>query len=278
MDEQLDPTVSRREIWREKENLRTVHCYSNFLLTAARYDRFMLSVPSRVKNAILPSGKRNRTIPIGIGRRIRMNLDFAHETRQFLGLYEIELTPHLRRLARPGATTFDVGAQDGYDALIFAKLTGAAVASFESDPAHVHGSMCTNFGLNPQLGALITSVTGEVGSAADQLSLDDWAFGRDGFVPDLIKLDIEGGEASALRSASRVLACGPDVIVEVHSVEQEDECMEILREAGYEPQIVNQRRFFPDRRPISHNRWLVAERPHRTRLPCRSSRSAAIGC
>jgi Methyltransferase FkbM domain len=237
----------------------------------------MLAVPSRVKNAILPSGKRDRTIPIGIGRRIRMNLDFAHETRQFLGLYEIELTPHLRRLARPGVTTFDVGAQDGYDALIFAKLTGAAVASFESDPGRVHGSMAANFGLNSRLGALITSVTGEVGDAAGQLSLDDWAFGHDGFVPDLIKLDIEGGEASALRSAARVLARGPDLIVEVHSVEQEGECMEILREAGYEPQIVNQRRFFPDRRPIAHNRWLVAERPQRARQPSPAARSTAIG-
>jgi len=237
----------------------------------------MLSVPSRVKNAILPSGKRDRTIPIGIGRGIRMRLDFAHETRQFLGLYEIEVTPHLRRLARPGATTFDVGAQDGYDALIFAKLTGAAVASFESDPASVHGSMSTNFGLNPRLGPLITSVTGEVGSAVGQLSLDDWAFGPDGFVPDLIKLDIEGGEASALRSAARVLAGGPDLIVEVHSLEQEGECMEILREAGYAPQIVNQRRFFADRRPIAHNRWLVAEGPHRPRPSSPASRAPAVG-
>jgi methyltransferase FkbM-like protein len=237
----------------------------------------MLSVPSCVKNAILPGGKRDRTIPIGIARGIRMNLDFAHETRQFLGLYEIEVTPHLRRLARPGVTTFDVGAQDGYDALIFAKLTGAAVASFESDPAHVHGSMATNFGLNPRLGALITPVTAQVGSAAGQLGLDEWAGGRDGFVPDLIKLDIEGGEAGALRSAARVLASGPDLIVEVHSIEQEDECMEILRASGYAPQIVDQRRFFPDRRPIPHNRWLIAERPQSKRRPPSSSGSPPSG-
>ena len=51
----------------------------------------------------------------------------------------------------------------------------------------------------------------------------------------------------------------PCVIVETHSLELEHECMELLRAAGYKPQIVDQRRRVRDYRPLDHNRWLVAD-------------------
>ncbi len=60
--------------------------------------------------------------------------------------------------------------------------------------------------LNPSLAPLIEPVHAMVGAAPGQLGLDAWAHGSGGFVPDFIKLDIEGGEVDALQSAARILS------------------------------------------------------------------------
>ncbi len=63
-----------------------------------------------------------------------MDIDFAHQTRLFLGLYETELNPYPRRFCRPGSRCFDIGGHCGYDALVMAKLTGGPVVSVDCDP------------------------------------------------------------------------------------------------------------------------------------------------
>jgi hypothetical protein len=186
-----------------------------------------------------------------------MWIDFQYQTRTYLGLYEIELNRHLRRILRPGVTAFDVGVQHGYDSLVIAKHTCTSVAAFECDPACVAG-MTENFALNPNLANLIRPVQAMVGDEAGLLGLDDWAYGG-GFVPDFIKLDIDGGEVAALRSAQQILSeRHPPLIVEVHSPELERDCGKLLVGHGYRPIIVSQRKIAPDYRPTAHNRWLVA--------------------
>jgi hypothetical protein len=186
-----------------------------------------------------------------------MEIDFGHQIRQYLGLYEIELDRHLRRILRPGLSAFDVGAQHGYDSLAIAKRTGTRVAAFECDSACI-ARMRTSFALNPKLTELIDPIPAMVGAGAGELALDDWAYGHHGFVPDFIKLDIEGGEVSALKSARRILEeRHPALIVEVHSEELEREAGELLLSHGYRPLIVSQRVIFSDHRPVPHNRWLV---------------------
>lgn len=107
-----------------------------------------------------------------------MQIDFEHETRLFLGLYEIELNRHLRAILRPGVRAFDIGAQAGYDALVIAKHTGASVASFECDH-ECFERMKSTFALNPELGELVEPVEAMVGV---DLTLDDFAHGA-AFVP-----------------------------------------------------------------------------------------------
>jgi hypothetical protein len=210
-----------------------------------------MSVKTRAKRTLLPA-PGVRTILAGPARGVRMRIDFGHQTRTYLGLYELELNRYLRRFLQCGAAAFDVGGQHGFDALLIARQTRGPVASFECDPECV-ARMRKNFALND---ASITAVPGFVGR---DVRLDDWAFGP-GFVPDFIKVDIDGGEAAALRSASRVLdERHPSLVVEVHSQELEAECGALLVEHGYRPVIVNQRLLWPDLRPIAHNRWLVAE-------------------
>jgi Methyltransferase FkbM domain len=215
-----------------------------------------MDIKQRAKSILLPE-PGPRTIPFGIGRGVRMNIDFQFQTRTYLGLYEIELTKFLRAVLQPGVTAFDVGAQHGYDSLIIARLTKTRVATFECDAQYVD-LMRQNFALNPELVPLIQVVPAKVGEAADETSLDDWAFGG-GFVPGFIKIDIDGGELGALRSAERLLRSRrPAVLVETHSPELEQECGTFLVRVGYRPVIVHQRRIWPDLRPIAHNRWLIA--------------------
>jgi hypothetical protein len=198
-----------------------------------------------------------QTVPVGMARGIRMQVDFGLQTRTFLGLYEVELNRYLRSMLVPGATAFDIGVQYGYDALVIAKRTGARVAAFERDQRWID-SMTSNFALNPGLGSLITPVIGTVGDGPGEVGLDAWAYSA-GFAPDFIKLDIDGGELAALRSARRLLTeHRPSLIVETHSLWLEQECGRLLLDAGYTPVIVNQRRLWPDLRPTDHNRWLVA--------------------
>jgi hypothetical protein len=112
--------------------------------------------------------------------------------------------------------------------------------------------------MNPEVARLIEPVAAIVGNGLDQLGLDAWAFSG-GFVPDFIKIDIEGGEVDALHSAERILReRHPSLLVEVHSEELERQAGAMLVGLGYRPLVVSQRRFLPDRRPTEHNRWLVA--------------------
>ncbi|MGI8622850.1 MAG: FkbM family methyltransferase [Solirubrobacteraceae bacterium] len=198
-----------------------------------------------------------------------MPIDFDHQTRTFLGLYELELHRFLLRYTRHPDSALDIGGQNGYDALVIAKLTGQRVASFEMDP-RAAAKMRRTFALNPQLEPQLTVVEATVGAQSDQLGIDEWVYADDGFEPGLIKLDIEGGEYDALRSAERVLTqCRPNLLIETHSREQEALCGQLLMKYGYRPSIVHQRLLSPDFRPIPHNRWLVAGgQPHG--VPCRS--------
>lgn len=76
----------------------------------------------RVKGVLLPTEPVERRLLFGIGRGLRMMIDFQDgKTGMYLGLYEVELNRHLRALCRPGFRSFDIGGADGYDALIIAK-------------------------------------------------------------------------------------------------------------------------------------------------------------
>ncbi len=222
-----------------------------------------MSIKRRLKSVLLPSGPRMRRLPLGIASGIRMQIDFAHQTKMYLGLYEVELNKYLRAACRPHYGCFDVGGQFGYDALIMAKLSGGRVISFECDP-EACAQMQANLLANPQYGHTVeirqTFVSDTADSSRGHSTLDDAAFSSEGFVPDFLKIDIEGCEYDALKGARRILERRrPSLIVETHSRRLEEECEAYLRGFGYEPVVVQQRRWLTDYRPAEHNRWLVAE-------------------
>ena len=157
-----------------------------------------------------------------------------------------------------------LGGFDGYYALVFTRLTGAIVVVFDSEPESC-ARVQRNCALNPELGARVdvrqAYVAFETNPAENAVALDDLLARGEIPVPGLIKMDVDRAELSALTGAKALLAQHrPHLIVEVHSVELEHQCAELLLELGYRPQIVTERRWLRENRPIEHNRWIVAER------------------
>lgn len=217
-----------------------------------------MDVRRKVKRVVLPRGRKVRRLPAGIGRGLRMDIGFHDgQTQMWAGLYEAQLNRHLRAIARPGYRSFDLGGADGYDALVLVKLTGGEVVTVESEAPSVEG-LRRNVAANPGLPP-ITVVHGFVAASDGDgtVSIDGLADAH--FMPDLVKLDIEGGEVDALRGAKRVLAeRRPALLLEVHGYDLEWECLAILRDAGYRPPtVVDRRRWLPEHRPLEHNRWLI---------------------
>ena len=211
------------------------------------------------KRWLLP-GPGPRRLRLGIARGVCMEIDFLDQTRMYCGLYETELNHHLRRFLRPGVAALDVGAAVGYDSLVIARHTHAPVVAFERSAEAVE-VMLSNIALNPGLADLIRVEEASVGCGPGEVGLDEWCE-REEFAPGFIKVDIEGAEADALRSGTRILSAHhPHVIVEVHSEPLEAQCGDILLGLGYRPLVLTQRRVVPDRRIVAHNRWLVAESP-----------------
>ncbi len=211
--------------------------------------------------AALPSGSHTRTLPSGIGRGLRMGVDLrGGHLGLYFGLYEMELNRHLRRLCYLGAQSFDVGGQMGYDALVLAKLSRSRVLTVECMPEWCD-TIRHNVASNPELPGPISILAAHVDETnsddGERVTLDKLA--DDYFVPDFIKIDIEGAEVAALLGGERLLSGRkPGLLIEVHSESLERECLKTLIAHGYQPQIVDQRRFMRDYRPTAHNRWIVA--------------------
>jgi hypothetical protein len=209
-----------------------------------------------LKNQVVPRGSGFRRLPWGLAAGCVMRIDFRSASTLYLGLYEIELVKHFRKLVRKGYNCFDVGGNGGYYALALAKMSGGNVVSLECDRLAAQ-MMRETFARNP---FPIQTIEGFVAESCenDRVTLD--AIATQTFVPDFIKMDIEGAEADALLGAQSILKSRkPSMIIEVHGQDVERKCLEILRSYDYAPQVQEQGHLFREMRPLSHNRWLICE-------------------
>jgi hypothetical protein len=183
-----------------------------------------------------------------------MKIDFQHHATLYLGRYEREITPHFRRFLKKGFRCFDVGGQGGYDALLMGKLTGGSVVTFECDHDYAE-ELRETAALNRFPITVVEAYVGD-SDGPGRITLD--AAASTNFVPDFIKIDVEGAEEAVLRGANHIMTeRKPSMIVEVHGIAEEERCRKILFEQGYSIETVNQRRFGKEHRPLTHNRWLV---------------------
>jgi hypothetical protein len=185
-----------------------------------------------------------------------MEIDFHERSRQYFGMHEHELNRYFRLLVKPGDNCFDIGGNEGYDALMLANLSHGRVASFECDPAEAK-KMRHNFEINPRLSIQVVEAFVGHDNENGSISIDHAA--RDLFAPNFIKMDIEGAEDAALEDASETLTRHhPKFIIEVHGADKEEKCISILKQFGYRPQVVEQDWLFRDSARRGFNRWVIA--------------------
>jgi FkbM family methyltransferase len=218
-------------------------------------------------NRAAPSGLVEVKVAAGDLAGFTILLDMQVDKDYWLGTYEPELQAALRELIPAGAVIFDVGANIGYVSLLLAKAAGESgkVFAFEALPTNVE-QLRRNVALNRMearvtvIDRAVTRASGPVrflvhasggmgkvaGSAgrADKyeseltvpgISLDEFVYIQGNPPPQVVKVDIEGGEVLALPGMSRVLTeARPLLLMELHGPESCRAAWETLTNAGYQ--------------------------------------------
>jgi FkbM family methyltransferase len=160
--------------------------------------------------------------------------------------YEPEVTALLDRELRPGDTFLDVGAHIGAFSLLASRRVGSdgGVISLEPDPRSDHllrlnlrrnglNATVINWAASDHDG--IAHLAGAAGDGTSELKDDGIpveckTLDSLGVTPDVVKIDVEGGEAAVLRGGAATLRRARCIVIEVH----EDK----LRGQGEDPEWV----------------------------------------
>ena len=171
------------------------------------------------------------------------------------GGFEADRIRALRALVGPGDHVWDVGAHKGYVAMALAGRVGAAgsVVAFEPSAMnlwffrrHLEWHGFENVRIVPvavadregheRFGGPGSSVTYRLGRGSERVRVAtlEALKAQEGLPqPDLIKIDVEGGEGAVLRGAGNVLRSDTAVFVYVHGRTCYDECASLLAGRGY---------------------------------------------
>jgi hypothetical protein len=212
-----------------------------------------------VKNAIGFRGVKETEILAGPARGVRMALDFSGGTPKYLGMYEWELHRFYREVLPTSHLVFDVGGADGYCALLYAANSRGRVVAFEPDPTEVE-LLQANLDRNPVLRDRITIKQIALGRDNGSASITIDQIAEEVGAPDFIKIDVDLAEMDVLAGAEKTLReKRPNLVVETHTKELEDQCGALLVEYGYRPIIKHNRKIWREHRMgVPHNRWLLA--------------------
>ena len=221
----------------------------------------------RSLNRAAPHGLSRIQVAAGGLAGAHLLLDLQQEKDYWLGTYETDLQIAMKEWVKPGRLAYDVGANIGYNTLLLARVVGegAGVVAFEALPANVE-RLRQNLALNREgtrvqvVAAAVTDRSGEVqflvgpsddmgkvaGSAGRQagyaqemrvsaISLDDFVYGQGNPPPQVVKMDIEGGEVLALPGMRRILReAHPTLLLELHGPESTRVAWNELTAAGYQ--------------------------------------------
>lgn len=228
---------------------------------------WLARIVRRGLNRAAPQGLAEVVVAAGPIAGMRMSLDMQAEKEFWLGTYEPELQAALLDLVKPGMVAYDVGANIGYFTLLLANRVGHSgrVYAFEALPANIKRlernvalnnlGVCTqvvpaavvdrsrpvDFMLGPS--GRMGKVEGASGRrtvdyqekiTVDGISLDDFIAEKEHSAPDVIKMDIEGGEILALPGMHTTLdRIKPLIFLELHGEEASQVAWEALVGHGY---------------------------------------------
>ncbi|HOJ01978.1 MAG TPA: FkbM family methyltransferase [Anaerolineaceae bacterium] len=217
-------------------------------------------------NSAAPQGMSTISIAGGMNKDMQLKLDMQTEKDYWLGTYEVDLQDAIKKYCERGMVVYDVGANIGYISLMFAKQSGETgrVFAFEPLPANC-ARLQENIELNDLTGRIhltqaavvdkpgkisfMVHQSGAMGKAQGSLgrdehymraievkaiTLDDFIFQQGHVCPDLVKMDIEGGEVLAIKGMQRTLReCNPIMLVEIHSHSALECLWEAFQKADY---------------------------------------------
>jgi FkbM family methyltransferase len=217
-------------------------------------------------NRLAPQGLTHVTVAAGSLAGARLLLDLQEEKDYWLGTYEPELQSAVKELVQPGMVAYDAGANIGYISILLARVVGekGRVFAFEALPANLErlrSNLALN-GLQDRVQVIEAAVadcsapvqflvgpSGGMGKAAGSagrqaeysqsinvsgLALDDFVYSQGNPSPQVVKMDIEGGEVLALPGMRRLLKeAHPYILLELHGPEAARIAWEALSEAGY---------------------------------------------
>ncbi|MGC1377381.1 MAG: FkbM family methyltransferase [Anaerolineales bacterium] len=217
-------------------------------------------------NASVDEGLSVIEVAAGTLKGYRVLLNLKTEKSRWLGTYEPELQAALKEFLRPDSTVYDVGANIGYITLMMAHHVGprGRVFAFEALPANVE-RIQKNVALNNLDNVTIVSAAvidksapvtfyvhesvgmgkaaGSAGRREERykaeisvpgLSLDDFVYDQGNTAPEVVKMDIEGGELLALPGMMRLLReVRPLLLLELHGPESEKVAWNVLSDCGY---------------------------------------------
>ena len=199
------------------------------------------------------------TIDYGPAKGLRMPVRMPDDKGFWKGTYEEGFCSRLAAAVKPGAVCHDIGAFRGYTAGVMALAGASEVKAFEPAPLNQQ-AVRRVMALNPDLPIKLVeaAVGAEEGTIKITIHEDssmnfigEDSSGRpavevkmvvlDALVdsgaiqpPQLLKIDVEGAEASVLRGAAKVLRDSVrEIFVELHDAEAKQECERLLAEAGF---------------------------------------------
>lgn len=215
-----------------------------------------------MKKALFGKERGVRKIKYGAASGIEMDIDPDTKLQRLLGLDEREIQPEFTEFARKSSHYIDVGASDGYYGLIYKKFNPQGqVFLIEADPK-LAPEQRHNMEMNAA-GAGVEYLSLFVASHDDERHISIDAIAQKVNPTGLfVKIDVEGAELDVLHGMKDSLAnraC--HVLIETHSKELENQCMEFLQGYGYYCKIIDNawwRSIVPESRQIEHNRWLAA--------------------
>jgi len=175
----------------------------------------------------------------------------------WLGSYEYNKQQTFIKTIKPGYVVYDIGANVGFYTLLSSLLVGrnGNVIAFEPVPRnliylkkHIEMNSCSNVMIlpyavsdnagkaffdctnNPSMGHL--SEKGDI--EVETVVLDQLIASKQMPAPDLIKIDVEGGEYNVLKGAQQTIAKKrPIIFLAVHGLENQKICCEWLRNINY---------------------------------------------
>jgi FkbM family methyltransferase len=214
-----------------------------------------------------PSGLTEVVVQKGILEGFRLKLNLKSESHYWLGSYEDQLVQAINDFCTPGMIVYDIGANIGCISLAFARKIGnqGKVFAFEPLPKNTQrikehiaiNLMQDTIRLIPYavsdnngkeeflvykkhiLGKLASSLFRNYNYInkikVKSIFLDHFVYNDKNPVPDLIKIDIEGGGIKAIPGMSRILfEAQPILFMELHGPEEQAVAWESLKKNKYE--------------------------------------------